>query len=102
MEVTKETRDEFYFLDLFTKNPLGRLRLDAQHLNYNFLKDKMQYNLLSNFRTTVEELIRRLPQVRINHGIQVMKNNQPLNQMMMESPANVEKESRWLLTLVSV
>jgi hypothetical protein len=100
--VKKETHEDYYFIELCTQKPWGRIRLNAQTLKYSFLKEKMQYNALNNFRTLLGELFVRIPGAILNHGARVIKSSQPLNQMAYESLREVDKETRWLLTLLNV
>lgn len=101
-EVKKEVSDIGYVADLFTSKPLGRVRLDPLHLNFGFLKERKQMNVLGNFREMMGDILQKAPHAILNTGARVLKEGRPLTQMLYDSPADYEKESRWLLSLAAI
>ncbi len=96
-----ETKEEtLFYLDVFTKNPLSRYRLDPQHLNYSFLKEKKLYNTFQNFKLLLHELSALAPRSYQNKGMRNLLANQSLSTMGYDTLEDFEKEMRWLITLV--
>ncbi|MFH1726219.1 MAG: hypothetical protein ABII00_16540 [Elusimicrobiota bacterium] len=91
----------FYF-DLFLKNPSERLRIDAQRFDFSCLKARMAYNVLGNLRRLIESMVRIAPAARQNRGAKVIAEKRPLREMGYETPADLDRECRWLLTLDSL
>jgi hypothetical protein len=101
--VEKKVQDSelFFFLDLFLKQSGFRIRLDAQNLDYHFLKEKMELNVQGNFRLLVKEILNRAPNALQNRGVRVLAGGQPLTSMGYDTLPDLEKECRWLLALAT-
>lgn len=95
---TLEETDLVLYLDLCIGSPAARYRVDAQNFDYSFLKAKMAYNVFSNFKTMIIDLSER-GRFPINRGAAVIFEGKPINSMAYESLADLERETRWLLTL---
>ena len=54
-----------------------------------------------NFKVLVSDFVQEAPQAWRNHGTRVLLENKPLQTMGYESLEDLERESRWLLTLVA-
>lgn len=96
--VRKETELVFY-LDLFISEPPRRLRLDSQDFDYSCLRSRMSYNTLSNFKRLVMILAGKSRSAPTNRGTQIILDGGPVNAMGYESLTDLDRESRWLLTL---
>lgn len=94
-----EQSDLVYYLDLCQLEPACRLRIDAQHFDFSCLKERMDYNIFGNFKTLISQAAQRTPGALKNKGALVILENKPIASMGYESLKDLEKESRWLLTL---
>lgn len=102
VEKTVESSDLVFYLDLILKDSPQRLRIDAQDFDFSCLRGRMAYNVASNFKILVAELAQHAPGATRNRGAQVLLDGKPLREMGYESLAELERESRWLLTLRAV
>ena len=102
VEKTQQHSDLVFYLDLIYKDPLRRLRIDAQRFDYSFLKERKLYFLMGNFKLLVGDLVQAAPGAWRNHGARVLLENKPLQTMGYESLADLERETRWLLTLLTL
>ena len=100
VEKTQTHSDLAFFVDLLYKDPPRRLRVDALHFNYAFLKERKLYQGLGNFKLLVGDLVKAVPEAWKNHGTRVFMENKPLQTMGYGSLADLERETRWLLTLI--
>ncbi|MBI2070267.1 MAG: hypothetical protein HYT79_06650 [Elusimicrobia bacterium] len=96
---TEHQTKQLYFADIFLKDPPRRLRLDAQDLNYAYLKERKAYNVFNNFKALLNDLIKSAPGAKLNLGATSIIQAKPLYDLGYESLADGERESRWLLTL---
>ena len=99
VQKTQQLSDLAFFVDVICKDPLRRLRIDAQHFDYSFLKERKLYFLMGNFKLLVGDLAQAAPAAWRNHGARVLLENQPIQTMGYDSLADLERETRWLLTL---
>jgi hypothetical protein len=99
VEKTQQNSDLLLYLDLVYKNPARRRRLDAQQFDYSFLKERKLYFILGNFKLMLGDLARQVPAAWRNHGTKVLLENKPIPTMGYESLDDLERETRWLLTL---
>jgi hypothetical protein len=97
---THQSSDLAFFLDLIYKNPSRRLRIDAQNFDYSFLKERKLYFVMGNFKLLVEDVVNAVPAAWRNHGSRVLLENKPIQTMGYESLEDLERETRWLLTLL--
>lgn len=94
-----EQADLVLFLDLIFREPDGRARIDAQNFDYSCLRERMAYSAFENFKQLVGEAVRMAPEALRSRGARVMLAGRPLREMGYQSLADIERESRWLLTL---
>ena len=59
----------------------------------------MAYNVLANFRTLACELARRAGSAMKTRGVGILMAGEPITAMGYESLDELDRESRWLLTL---
>jgi len=96
----KEHRSELlFFLDLFERERKLHLRIDAQKFDYSFLKEKKQYSVLMNMKTLLRELAAFAPAAAQSRGTQILLKDKPIVEMGYQSLDDLDRESRWLLTL---
>ncbi|MDD5628080.1 MAG: hypothetical protein PHU21_03380 [Elusimicrobia bacterium] len=86
-------------LDLVFVEPDRRLRVVSDDFDYSCLKDKKTFDSLSNFRLLARRLAGFWPEAGRSRGLRFILENQPQREMGYESPVDLERESRWLLTL---
>jgi hypothetical protein len=100
-EVVKvtESSDLVYGLDLCQKEGAMRLRILAEDFDYSCLKGKMTYNTIENFRSLIEAITHSSPLALRNRGTRVLIERRPINNMGYDTIEDMERESRWLLTL---
>lgn len=102
VEQKKQTTELFFYLDLYLRNPVRRFRIDAQNFDFSCLKARMGFTAHQNFRILVLEMIRLCPQAMISRGTKVLFDSAPIASMGYDSIADLDRESRWLLTLDSL
>lgn len=56
-------------------------------------------NVLLNFRALVSEAARRAPQARLSLGARLITEGKPVKDLVYDSPSEIEREYRWLLTM---
>lgn len=101
VEKTQHHSDLIFYLDLIYQDPLRRRRIDAQRFDYSFLKERKLYFLMGNFKLLLGDLVQAVPAVWRNHGARVLLDNKPVQTMGYESLQDLERETRWLLTLMT-
>ena len=94
-----EQSDLVYYLDLCLTEPACRLRIDAHHFDFSCLKAKMGYDIFGNFKILIAQAAQKMPQALKNRGALTVLDGRPIGTMGYESLKDLEKESRWLLTL---
>jgi len=99
VEKTQTQSDRVFYLDLLCKAPLRRWRVDAERFDYSFLKERKLYQIFGNFKLLVDDLVKVVPGAWRNHGTKVLLAGKPLQTMGYDSLADLERETRWLLTL---
>lgn len=99
IEKKQTTSDCIYYLDLIFNEPLRHLRVDAQHFDYSFLKERKLYQVFGNFKLLVEDMVRAAPAALRNHGTKVLLEGKPIQTMGYDSLEDLDREIRWLLTL---
>jgi hypothetical protein len=97
-----ETKDRALMLDILFLGPSRRLRVDAQAFDYSLLGPKMGYGVEVNFHALLAELAGRAPAALRGKGTRAMLARRPAGESQYESLADLEREERWLLTLVSL
>ena len=99
VQKTQSQSDLAFFADLHYENPARRLRIDASHFDYAFLKERKLYPVMGNFKLLLSDLAQSAPEAWRNHGARILLDGKSLSTMGYESLADLERESRWLLTL---
>jgi hypothetical protein len=102
VEKTQHQSELVFYLDALYKEPTRRLRVDALHFDYSFLKERKLYQLMGNFKLLVGDLVKASPEAVQNHGTRVLMEGKPLQTMGYNSLGDLERETRWLLTLSSI
>ena len=97
-----ETSELVFFLDLYFGEPASRVRIDAQGFDYSCLKERMTHHVLGNFKTLALEISSRAPAAWASRGLDVLRKGLPVSTMGYGSLADLDRESRWLLTLRSL
>ncbi|MBI5240919.1 MAG: hypothetical protein HY926_10640 [Elusimicrobia bacterium] len=87
-----------YYLGLLTAEP-RHLWIDAQRFDFSCLKGLKQLGSLPNLRILLAELSRRAPGARLSLGARALAEGRPLVEFVCDSPAEIEREYRWLLAL---
>jgi hypothetical protein len=100
VEHTVENNELMFFLDLVFKDPALRLRIDAQSFDFSFLRERKVYNVLGNFKVFVADLAKAAPGAMLNRGARVLVGNKPVREMGYLELEDLDKETRWLLTLI--
>jgi hypothetical protein len=99
VEKKQTLSDRVFYVDLLYKDPVRRRRIDALHFDYSFLKERKLYQIFGNFKLLVGDLVRAAPSAWQSHGTKVLLEGKPLQTMGYDSLADLERETRWLLTL---
>jgi hypothetical protein len=86
-------------LDIVLQSPARRFRVLSESFDYSCLKEEKAYDTLSNFRTLARRLAGLWPEAERNRGLRFILEGKPQREMGYESLADLERESRWLLTL---
>jgi hypothetical protein len=86
-------------LDLYTLHPITRYHLEAASFHFAGLGDRLGAGARENLRTFVDEVVRRAPGLRQNRGLRALHEGTPLSALGYERMDDVDRESRWLLTL---
>ena len=96
---TQQHSDLVFYVDLLYQDPLRRLRVDALRFDYSFLKERKLYQIMGNFKLLIGDLLKEAPEAWQNHGTRVLLEGKPMQTMGYGSLADLERETRWLLTL---
>jgi hypothetical protein len=99
VEKTQQQSDRVFYVDLLCKEPLRRFRVDAQRFDYSYLKERKLYQVFGNFKLLVGDFAQAAKGAWRNHGARILLDNKPIQTMGYESLADLERETRWLLTL---
>lgn len=102
VEKKSEVSDQAFLLDLYLKGPVERLRIEPQRFDFSCLKARMGFGMLGNIRILLEELTRHAPLAATSRGAKVLLENRPFREMGYEGPADLDRESRWRLTLAAL
>ncbi|MCX5797771.1 MAG: hypothetical protein NTY77_19955 [Elusimicrobia bacterium] len=89
-------------LDLILTAPSRRLRVLSDDFDYSCLKEEKTYDTLSNFRLLARRLAGLWPEAGRNRGLSFILAGKPQRDMGYESLADLERETRWLLTLRAI
>jgi len=99
VEKKQQHSDLVFYLDLIYKDPLRRLRVDAQDFDYACLKERRLYHVMGNFKLLLGDLAQAAPQAWRSLGARILLEGRPVHEMGYESLSDMEREARWLLTL---
>ena len=99
VEKTQQQSDLAFFMDVYYPAPLRRFRVDAAHFDYSFLTERKLFQIFGNFKLLVGDLAKGSPEAWHNHGTKILLEGKPIQTMGYGSLADLERESRWLLTL---
>jgi len=97
-----ENSEILMFVDFVLKDPAARFRIDCQHFDFKFLKERMLYNVMGNVRLVLGDVVKSAPQAWVSLGTRVLLESKPIRDMHYESLEDLERESRWLLALESL
>ncbi len=86
-------------LDLILMAPLRRLRVLSDGFDYSCLNEDKAYDTMSNFRVLACRLAALWPEAGRNRGLRFILDSRPQRDMGYESLADLERESRALLTV---
>jgi hypothetical protein len=89
-------------LDIFVGKPARRLRVLSEAFDYSCLKEDKVYDTLGNLRALARRLAAAFPAAGRNRGLRFILEGRPQREMGHESAADLERESRWLLTLLTL
>lgn len=98
-EKKKTTSEILFYLDLVTREPEARYRIDAQNLDYSFLEKRMLHHSFGNFKMLLSDVIKIAPCALHNRGTRMIMKSQPVSTMAYGSFADFNRESQWLWTL---
>ncbi len=100
-EIKRMVSDTDYHLvfDVIANDPTLRVRVFAERVNYTFLKQRMQYNAMGNFKVLIGDMVASVPTARRGKGTRILLAGQPLNTMGYESLADLERECDWLASI---
>ena len=100
-EVTKTVREETVavYLELFTGNPLRRIRINPEHFNFSYLAGRKGYASAVNFNLMVADVDSFASNALKTRGFTSIIKKEPLSMQLYDSFKSFEKELTWLLTL---
>jgi hypothetical protein len=86
-------------LDIILTAPSRRLRVLSGDFDYSCLREEKTYDSLSNFRILARRLAALWPEAGRNRGLRFILEGKPQRDMGYDCLADLERESRWLMTL---
>jgi len=102
VEKTQQHSEIVFYADILYKAPPRRLRIDARRFDYSFLKERKLYQTRGNFKLLIGDLVKGSPEAWKNHGTQILLEGKHIHTMGYQSLADMERETRWMLTLQSL
>lgn len=102
VEKVQEQSELLFYMDLLFKDPAKRFRIDALQFDYSFLKERKEYSVMNNFKLLLNDFVTLAPKAWHNRGTDILLQNKPIREMGYESLADLERETRWFLTLQSL
>ncbi len=102
VEKTVSTSELVEYADVVLDGPGERLRVDAQDFDFSGLGPLKAYDAPTNFKRLLMELVRLAPQAARNAGADVIVAGRPLLEIRRDDLAQLEREERWLLTLLAL
>ncbi len=100
VEKRQEEQSLVFYADLYYEGPFRRLRIDASHFDFSCLEERMLYQAQGNLKLLIGDLVQAAPGAWLNHGSRVLLEGRPIRTMGYESLEDLEREARWLLTLL--
>jgi hypothetical protein len=97
---TESHSEKVCFLDLCA--PSRRWRVDAQHFDYSFLKERKTYSVFSNFKLLLADAARWAPRAIRNRGTRMLLEGNEVRQIGYSSLQDLDRELSWLLTLAAL
>ena len=98
-QVTKERTTQSFYLDMITRDASKSVRMIGESFNYTYLGDRMQHNVLFNFKNLVKDVAGFLPDIRRNRGLRAMETEPTMRNVVYESAKDFETEKLWLAQL---
>jgi hypothetical protein len=98
-QVTKERTTQSFYLDMITKDASKSVRIIGESFDYTYLANRMQQNVLFNFKNLVKDVAGFLPDVRQNRGLRSMETEPTMRNVVYESAKDFETEKLWLAQL---
>lgn len=98
-QVVESSSKSSFILDLISGISSDSIRILGSSFNYAYLKERMGYNALMNFRNLYSDVAGFLPNAKKNQGAQAFEANQ-LNKMKYKDIRHFENEKLWLLQLM--
>lgn len=102
VERKTEATDQVYVVELNLKGPDERVRIEGGRFDFSCLGARKGYNILANVKILVGMLSAAAPAAALNRGAQIMVEGRPLREMGYEGLADLERESRWRLSLAAL
>lgn len=96
---TAEVSEQVFLLELYIEAPFIRLRIEPQRFDFSCLKARMGYGVSGNLRILLEELTRHAPAAATSRGAKILLEGRPVREMGYDGPGDLDRESRWRLTL---
>ncbi len=98
-QVTKERTTQSFYLDMITRDASKSVRIIGESFNYTYLKDRIQHNVLFNFKNLVKDVAGFLPDVRKNRGLRAIETEPTMRNVVYDSAKDFETEKLWLAQL---
>lgn len=95
-----ENTEVVFYAD-FLFGPL-RLRIDAQDFDFSGLGARMAYDAASNLKRFVTLALEARPAVPRSEGAAILGDNRPLRDMSYGELPDLEREEKWLCTLLAL
>ena len=98
-QVTKERTTASLCLDLIAIDASKSVRIVGDSFDYTYLADRMQYNVLFNFKNLVMDVAGFLPEVIKNRGFRALETEPTMRNVVYDSAKDFETEKLWLMQL---
>ena len=95
-QATKEITTASLCLDLIARDASKSVRIVGDSFDYTYLADRMQYNVLFNFKKLVLDVAGFLPEVIKNRGFRALETEPSMRNVVYESAKDFETEKLWL------
>lgn len=98
-QVTKERTTQSFYLDMITGDASKSMRIIGESFDYTYLAERMQQNVLFNFKNLVKDVAGFLPDVRRNRGLRAIETEPTMRNVIYDSAKDFETEKLWLAQL---